>query len=129
MSFYKNFDKALNSNHNSSTLLSLGNSRLPQILPFYQNFKEQFCKKRFCSSSTCYSYTAQKIKFSITDFSSKCDQIRWKLRLRSQLLEESLTENFIFCAVLAGIIFLTESLDFKLFSTGTESILLELVLR
>ena len=69
------------------------------------------------------------MKFSIKDFFSKCDQIRRKLRVWSHLLEESLMENFIFCAVLAGIIFLTESLDFKLFSTGTESILLELVLR
>ena len=34
--------------------------------------------------------TAQKIKFSIKDFFSKCDQI---------LLKKSLMENLIFCAV------------------------------
>ena len=34
--------------------------------------------------------TAQKMKFSIEDFSSKCD---------SHLLKKSLTENLIFCAV------------------------------
>ena len=42
---------------------------------------------------------AQKMKFSIKDFSSKCDQIRRKLRLWSHLLNKLLIENFIFCAV------------------------------
>ena len=35
--------------------------------------------------------TAQKMKFSITDFFSKCDQI--------QSLKKSVMENFIFCAM------------------------------
>ena len=39
------------------------------------------------------------MKFSINDFFSKCDQIRWKLRIWSHLLKKSLVENFIFCAV------------------------------
>ena len=43
--------------------------------------------------------TAQKMKFSIKDFSSKCVQIRSFLRIWSHLLEKSLMENFIFCAV------------------------------
>ena len=34
--------------------------------------------------------------FSITDFFSKCDQIRRKLRIWSHLLKKSLMENFIF---------------------------------
>ena len=42
--------------------------------------------------------TAQKMKFSIKDFFSKCDQIRRKLRIWSHLLKKSLMENFIFCA-------------------------------
>ena len=46
------------------------------------------------------SYTAQKMKFSIKDFFSKCDQIRRKLRIWSHLLKKSLMENFIFCEVL-----------------------------
>ena len=33
------------------------------------------------------------------NFFSKCDQIRWKLRMWSHLLKESLMENFIVCAV------------------------------
>ena len=45
------------------------------------------------------SYTAQKMKFSIKDFFSKCDQIGRKLRIWSHLLKRSLMENFIFCAV------------------------------
>ena len=43
--------------------------------------------------------TAQKMKFSIKDFSNKCDQIRRKLQIWSHLLKKSLMENFIFCAV------------------------------
>ena len=40
--------------------------------------------------------TAQKVKFSIKDFFSKCDQIRRKLRIWSHLLKKSLMVNFIF---------------------------------
>ena len=42
---------------------------------------------------------AQKIKFSMKDFFSKCDQICRKLRIWSHLLKKSLMEKFIFCAV------------------------------
>ena len=49
-----------------------------------------------------YCETAQKMKLSIRDCFSKCDQIRWKLRIWSHLLKKSLTENFIFCAVWTG---------------------------
>ena len=48
-------------------------------------------------------YTAQKMKFSIKDFFSKCDQIRRKLRIWLRLLKKSLNENFIFCAVLFSL--------------------------
>ena len=43
--------------------------------------------------------TAQKMKFYITDFFSKCDQICRKLRIWSHLLKKSVMENFTFCAV------------------------------
>ena len=36
------------------------------------------------------------MKFSIEDFSSKCEQIRRKLQIWTYLLEKSLMENFIF---------------------------------
>ena len=45
-------------------------------------------------------FTAQKMKFSVKNFFSKCDQIRRFLRIWSHLLKKSLMENFIFCAVL-----------------------------
>ena len=43
--------------------------------------------------------TAQKMKFSIKDFFSKCNQIQSFLRIWSHLIKKSLMENFIFCAV------------------------------
>ena len=45
------------------------------------------------------SSAAQKMKFCIKDFFSKCDQIRSFLRIWSHLLKKSLMENLIFCAV------------------------------
>ena len=39
------------------------------------------------------------MKFSIRGFFSKCNQIRRKLRICSHLLNKSLIENLIFCAV------------------------------
>ena len=41
----------------------------------------------------------KKMKFSIKDFFSKCDQIHRKLRIWSHLLKKSLMEKFIFFAV------------------------------
>ena len=48
---------------------------------------------------------AQKMKFSIKDLSSKCDQIRRKLRIWSHLLKKPLMYNFIFCAVIFNEIY------------------------
>ena len=48
--------------------------------------------------------TAEKLKFSIKDFFTKCDQIRSFLWIRSHLLKKSLMENFRFCAVTAPVI-------------------------
>ena len=39
--------------------------------------------------------TAQKMKFSIKDFFSKCDQMRSFVRIWSPLLKKSLMENLI----------------------------------
>ena len=57
--------------------------------------------------------TAQKMKFSIKDFFSKCDQIRSFLRIWSHLLEKSLMEHIIFlCSVcLVGSISLVDMLN------------------
>ena len=48
---------------------------------------------------TTIIFTAQKIKFPITDFFNKCDQIRSFPRTWSHLLKKSIMENFIFCVV------------------------------
>ena len=48
------------------------------------------------TTSNSRTNTAQKMKFSIKDFFSKCDQIRRKLRIWSDLLNKTLMENFIF---------------------------------
>ena len=43
--------------------------------------------------------TAQKMKFSIKDFFSECDQIRSFLLIWSHFLKKSLMESYIFCVV------------------------------
>ena len=54
--------------------------------------------KRFLAI-IAWQNTAQKMKFFIKDFFSKCDQIRNFLRIWSHLLRKSLMENFIFCGL------------------------------
>ena len=46
-----------------------------------------------------WTNTAQKMKFSVKEFFSKCEQIRSFLRIKSLLLKKFLMENLIFCAV------------------------------
>ena len=45
------------------------------------------------------THCTKKMKFSIKDFFSKCDQIRSFLQIWSHSLKKSLIENFIFCTV------------------------------
>ena len=65
--------------------------------------KHNFSKNKLFSSSQQFSayllpqIKVQKIKFSVGNFFSKCEQIRIKLRIYSHLLNKSLTENFILC--------------------------------
>ena len=66
-------------------------------------------------------FTAQKMKFSINDFSSKCDQIRSFLRIWPHLLEKSLIENFIFCAVFMGIWKKTQKIELRPLVSEDES--------
>ena len=46
-----------------------------------------------------FAVIAQKMKFFMKDFFSKCDQIHRKLQIWSHLLKKYLMENFIFFAV------------------------------
>ena len=55
-----------------------------------------------------YSIFAQKVKLSINDSFSKCDQIRSFQRILSYLLRKSLMENSIFCAATAFFYLLFE---------------------
>ena len=68
------------------------------IIVVYYN---TFCPYKYFSIQFLPGYVKhlQKMKFSIKDFFSKCDQIRSFLRIWSHLLKKSLMENFIFCAV------------------------------
>ena len=65
--------------------------------------EEQQVKDQQSYTPVPAAYTAQKMKFSIKDFFSKCDQIRSFLQIWSHLLKKSLMENFILCAVLSNI--------------------------
>ena len=70
------------------------------------------------NSSFCL-ITSQKMKFSIKDFFSKCDEIRSFLQIWLNLLKKSLMENFIFCEVYyRRISFLIQDhcLDFVMFT-------------
>ena len=51
------------------------------------------------NSGLCTTTTAQKKKFSIKDFFSKCNKICRRLCIYLHLLKKSLMENFIFCIV------------------------------
>ena len=51
--------------------------------------------KVWYASGICNTLTAQKMKFPILDFFSKCDQIRIFLGIWSHLLKKSLIENLI----------------------------------
>ena len=50
------------------------------------------------------SCIAQKMKFSIKDFFSKCDQIRSFLQIWSHIMKIFLMENFICCAALSKVV-------------------------
>ena len=64
--------------------------------------KNQTEKTTVLSMKWRHKYTAQKDKFSIKNFFSKLDHIRWKLLIWSHLLKKFLMGNWIFCAVIFG---------------------------
>ena len=59
-------------------------------------------------------YTAQKLKFSIKNFCSKCDQIHRKLRIWSHLLKKSLMENFMFVECHVPVIRVVQKMKFSI---------------
>ena len=72
---------------------------LERVLDNNQNNEQRNHIIAFSIFDLRLTFTAQKLKFSIKDFFSKCDQFSRKLRTRPHLLKKSLMENFIFCAV------------------------------
>ena len=54
---------------------------------------------KFGPNSVHAKRTAQKMKFSMNNFFSKCDQIHSFLRIWSHLPKNCLMEKLIFCAV------------------------------
>ena len=64
-------------------------------------------------SQILFSPTAQKMKLSIKDFFSKCDQIRSFLWIWSDLLKKSFIENFIFLCSVHSWVFPADNYMFK----------------
>ena len=62
-----------------------------------ESIADAVIKQEYIENDT---FTTQKMKFTIKDFFSKCDQIRSFLRIWSHLLKKPLMENFIFYAVI-----------------------------
>ena len=58
------------------------------LLQYFRSLLQLYVRKM--------THTAQKLKFSIQGFFSKCDQNRSILRIWSHLLKKFLMENFIF---------------------------------
>ena len=72
--------------------ISYLSSTFDGVLDYFKCIRNLYLNK----NSVLKTITAQKMKFSIKDFSSKCDHIRSFLRICSHLLEKSLMENLIF---------------------------------
>ena len=62
-------------------------------------YVKQKCYSDWKTVATSGTVTAQKMKFSIKNFFSKCDQICSSLRIWLDLLKKSLMETLILCAV------------------------------
>ena len=67
--------------------------------PRHSCMPENFGKFQNTAGRLFLHVTAQKMKFSIKELFSKCDQTRSFLGIWSHLLKKSLMENFIFCAM------------------------------
>ena len=75
-------------------------SHIVLVFPMKKQMPARKCYSSLVRASQTLD-TAQKMKFCIKDFFSKCDPIRSFLRIRSHLLKKSLIQNLIFCAVRA----------------------------
>ena len=81
--------------HNpKSVCLSMATKWAPSVKVLIVKFSKLY-KTFLFSTFSLY----KKMKFSIKDCFSKCDQSRKYLRIWSHLLKKSLTVNVIFCGV------------------------------
>ena len=75
-------------------------SPIPTLGQYSRYFSTSLYSTRlYDESQNVMKDTAQKMKFSITIFIDKCDQIHSFLRIWPYLLKIYLMENFSFCAV------------------------------
>ena len=74
------------------------------ISRFLQRLMHRWFSPKNCldNQNILQKNTAQKLKFSVKDFFSNCDDIRRKLLIWTHLLKKSLMENFSFCAIKGG---------------------------
>ena len=86
------------------------------LLKLYKTQKS--CMRGLVISALKLYYTAQKMKFSIKVFLSKCDQICNKLRIWSNFLEKFFTENFLYSSSNDTVILLIPCLILNPFPTN-----------
>ena len=94
----KNTTTRIKITHFTSLSISVpfGNIKKPLVFWRFQEVWKWSIGVKWVNKSMTFCCTAQKMKFSIKDFFSKCDQICRKLRIWSHLQKKSLMENFIF---------------------------------
>ena len=92
-----NRNKVIDENSIITNLKRLYSSKLPISTDKYNDLMKYVnCVLSQMINMRSTSNTPQKMKFSVNDFFSKCDQIRSFLRIWSHLLEKSLMETSFF---------------------------------
>ena len=97
--FYPCIRKSFDRCHDYTSLYTLVKLQLVLSVGKQLIFVLYTRKHKYVMFSKPQVITAQKMKFSIIDFFSKCDQIRSFMQIWSHLLKKSLIENFIFYEV------------------------------
>ena len=73
------------------------------VLKRFSKFTAKCASVSFLNKVSGWTYTLhRKLKFSITDFFSKCDQIWSFLQIWSHLLKKSVIDNFMFWTVVVA---------------------------
>ena len=105
LKYHSNFQRALEMSLikcETSLMLTLSRNCFLKIAVLIVIQKLYFRKSKYkiySDNQKTLCFTAKRMKFSIKDFFSECDQIRSFLRIWSHLLKKTLMTNLIFCAV------------------------------